>query len=96
MAKLTVTSPDPRPLKPLLEAALQNERRILEAGIRRTTERLQTFEARHGTSSAEFLQRYESNALPETLDFVEWVGECRLLARLREKIDTLEKIHIAN
>lgn len=96
MAKLTVTSPDPRPLKSLLEAALHNERRILEAGIRRTTARLQTFEARHSMPSDEFLRQYESTALPETLDFIEWVGECRLLARLRDKLDALEKIRIAN
>jgi ferritin len=42
-----------------------------------------------GFSSTEFLRRYENNELQETLDFAEWVGEYRLLERLREKADTL-------
>ena len=96
MAALTLTSPRQRPLRPLVEAALNNELRLVQAGIRRTEQRLRVFETEHGLSSREFLQRYENDELPETLDFAEWVGECRLLDRLREKADTLREIRFAN
>ena len=96
MAALTLTSPRPRPLRPLVEAALTNELRLVQAGIRRTEQRLRAFETQHGLSSREFLRRYENDELPETLDFAEWVGECRLLERLREKADTLQEIRFAN
>lgn len=36
MTELTLISTNQRPLKPLVEAALANELRLLEAGIRRT------------------------------------------------------------
>ena len=96
MAVLTIISPRQRPLQSLVEAALQNELRILQTGIRRTEQRLRTFEMKYGLSSNEFLRRYENDELQETLDFAEWVGEYRLLERLREKADTLQEVYFAN
>ena len=96
MAALTLTSPRQRPLRPLVEAALQNELRLLQAGIKRTEERIRNFETKYGFSSREFLRRYENDELQETLDFAEWVGECRLLERLREKAETLQEIQFAD
>ena len=96
MAALILTSSRQRPLRPLVEAAIQNELRLLQAGIQRTELRLQAFEAQVGFSSQEFLQRYKDDELPETLDYAEWIGESRLLERLREKADTLQEIHFAN
>ncbi len=96
MSVLTLTSSRQRPLRPLVEAAIHNELRLLQSGIQRTEQRLQTFEARYGFSSQEFLRRYENDELTETLDYAEWVGESRLLERLREKADTLQEIHFAH
>jgi hypothetical protein len=95
MAALRLTSPRQRPLRPLVEAAIRNEVRLLQAGIRRTEQRLRAFEVQYGLISQEFLQRYENDELPETLDFAEWIGEYRLLERLREKADTLQEIRFA-
>lgn len=96
MAELTLISPRKRQLKPLVEAALHNELRLLGAGIRRTEQKLQEFETRYGLPSAEFIRRYEQDELEETLEFAEWIGEYRLLERLREKADTLREIQFAN
>jgi len=105
MAELTLISPRKRQLKPLVEAALHsvlviqdkcNELRLLEAGIRRTEQKLQGFETRYGLPSAEFVRRYEQDRLEETLEFAEWIGEYRLLQRLREKANTLQEIRFAN
>jgi phage shock protein A len=96
MAALTLISTRKRPLRSLVEAALQNELRLLQAGIQRTEQRLRAFETQYSLSSREFLQRYENDELPGTLDFAEWVGEYRLLERLREKVETLQEIRFAN
>jgi len=96
MTTLTLTSPKSRALRPLVEAALENQLRLLQAGIQRTEARLHTFETEHGLSSAEFVHRYENDELPETLDFVEWLGEYHLLLRLREKVATLQEIRFAD
>jgi len=96
MSALKLTSSRQRSLQPLVEAAIHNEVRLLQTGIRRTEQRLRTFEARYRYSSQEFLQRYENDELPETLEFAEWVGECRLLERLKEKAETLQEIRFAH
>ncbi len=96
MTVLTLTSTRRRPLRPLVEAALQNELRLLQAGIRRTEKRLQAFETEYALSSQEFLRRYENDELLETLEFTEWIGEQRLLERLREKAETLQEIRFAD
>ena len=96
MAELTLVSPSPHPLQPLVEGALQNELRLLEAGIRRSSQRLQEFEIRYGLSTADFIQRYENDEREETLEFAERIGEYRLKERLLEKADILRAIRFAN
>jgi hypothetical protein len=83
-------------LQPLVEGALRNELRLLEVGTQRSDQRLQAFEARYGVSIGEFVQRYENDALEETRDFAEWIGEYRLRQRLLGKADILRAIRFAD
>jgi hypothetical protein len=96
MTELTLVSTHQRPLKPLVEAALANELRLLQAGSQRTEQRLNDFEEKYQLSTVEFIRRYEADEFEETLDFAEWIGEYRLLEKLREKIDILQGIQFAN
>jgi len=96
MTKLTLLSSRKIPLKPLVEAAIHNELRILESGIRRTNHKLQTLETQHGMTSEEFVRQYEQNQIKETLEFAEWIGEYRLLKRLQEKEQTLREVQFAD
>ncbi len=81
-------------IRPILEAALENELRTVEAGIIKTRERLAGFEARYNMSTQAFIESYEAAGLPETLDFIEWIGEHRLLNRLSEHAETIQGIQI--
>ena len=96
MTELTLVTSDQRRLRPLVEVAIQNELRLLAAGIRRTEQRLRGFEERYGLATAEFLDQYENDQLEESLDFDEWVGEWRLLERLQDNASTLREIQFAN
>ena len=96
MTKLTLMSSRDHPLQPLVEAALANELRLLEAGIQRTEQRLREFEHTHQMSTAEFVARYENDELPETLELAEWIGEYRLLLRLRDKAETVRDLQFAD
>ena len=96
MNQLTLTTTSQRPLKPLVEAALDNELRLLEAAIQKTERRLRQFETTNGLSSAEFLRRYENDELPESLDYAEWIGEYRLLTRLNEKANAYREIRFVH
>lgn len=96
MTELTLLSSRKIPLKPLVEAAIHNELRILESGIRRTTHKLQKLETQHGMTSEEFVRLYEQNQMKENLEFAEWIGEYRLLKRLQEKEQTLREVQFAD
>lgn len=96
MAELILVSSRPAPLRPVVEAALANELRLLEAGIRRTERRLREFEATHRMSTREFVRRFENDEFGETLELAEWIGEYRLLQRLHEKTETLRGVCFAN
>ena len=96
MTKLTLISSRKQPLKPLVEAALNNELRLLETGIHRTEKNLQCYESQYGMTTEEFIKRYENNELNETLQFAEWIGEYRMLNRLQEKTKTLQEVQFAD
>ena len=96
MAELRLISDRKRQLKPLVETALKNELRLLEAGIKRTELNISRFEDKFNMSVEEFIRRYENDEIEETIDYAEWIGEHRMLERLREKSETLKGIRFAN
>jgi hypothetical protein len=55
MVELTLISPGEQAIQPLIEAALVNEQRLLEVGLRKTQQRLQKFEEQSGMSTDEFV-----------------------------------------
>lgn len=96
MTELTLFSPRQQSLKPLVQAALQNELRLFEAGLRRAQARLHELETRYGFSTVEFIRRYENEELAETLELAEWIGEYRLFERLQEKTQALREVQFAD
>lgn len=93
---ITITGQGGRPLRPLIEAAIQREIDLLGVGVRRGEQRVAAFERQHGLTSTEFLRQFQSGELAETLDTIDWIGELRLLERLRDKEATLRGLHIAD
>ncbi|GJQ60281.1 MAG: hypothetical protein D8M57_06130 [Candidatus Scalindua sp. AMX11] len=96
MNDVTLISKRNRQIKPLVEAALANELRLLETGIRQTEQRLQEFEKKHQMPTHDFISRYENDEIEEILEFAEWIGEFRMLKCLREKAEALRDIKFAN
>ena len=94
--ELTLIADGNYQVKPLVAAALERELRLLEIGIRQTEHRLHLFEEKYQRPTADFLAAYENDQYEETLDFIEWIGEYRLLKRLHEKTEALRNIHFAN
>jgi len=77
-------------MRPLLRSALQRELKLLEQGIRRTRARMEAFEKQYGMSTDEFLRRFNKDDLGETMDFIDWYGETRMLASLGEQKKAIE------
>ncbi len=96
MVTLTLTSQRNDSLRPLVEAALDNEAAVLEVGIRKTQWRLHEFESKYELATDEFLAKFRAGEIEETLELDEWIGESRMLHHLQEKLDTLRSLHIAD
>ena len=96
MTKLTLISNQNQPLQPVVETALANELRLLEAGIQQAEQRLKEFEQTYHLTTEDFITQYENDALEETLEFAEWIGEHRVLTRLQDKATTIRDIELAH
>jgi len=92
MTDLRLVAKGERQLKPLVEAALANELRLIEAGMKQAMNAMRAFEKKYQMPSQEFLSRYENDEIEEAMDFAEWIGEIRLIERLQEKAVTLRDI----
>ena len=96
MSDVRLVTKGKRELKPLVEAPLANELRLIEAGIKQAENTVREFEKKYQMPTQEFLSLYENDEIEEAIDFAEWIGEIRLLQRLQEKADTLRNIRFEN
>lgn len=96
MSELKLLSPFKKDIKPIVETALQNEMRLLEAGIKKTKYNLRKFETKYNIDTHNFLSAYENDEFVETIEFAEWIGEIRMLEKLNHKSEILKSIKFAN
>lgn len=87
--QITIQTSDAKRLKPLIKSAIRSQLDDTERGIQRTRERLVVFEKQYDMSTSEFLRRFKPGDLEETLDFLDWQGETKMLALLEERKTTL-------
>ena len=95
LGQVTIKTESPAVLRPLLRAALQNEVKMLAVGIKRTRERLASFEKLYGMPSEEFERRFEAGEIKETLDFIDWLMEIQALRSLDEQYQALKNARFA-
>lgn len=94
LGQVTVTTESSTILKLLLRSALQTEAKAVAHGIKRTRQRLLSFEKQFGMTSDEFEQRYLAAEIAESLDFIEWLGETKMLRVLNEQKRALDGARI--
>ena len=94
LQQLTIRTTDRTTLKPLVESAIEDEKRMLALGIRRTQERLAAFEQRFGMSSTEFGCRLNAFELAETVELTEWRLEIGMLRLLGGQYQTLQEAQL--
>ena len=83
------------PVRQLLESAIHNELKTIQHGINRTSERLAAFEKHYSMETEEFLRRFTKDDLGETMDFIDWYGETKMLALLEEQKRALEGAQVS-
>ncbi|HAC65598.1 MAG TPA: hypothetical protein DCF68_19225 [Cyanothece sp. UBA12306] len=96
MAELKIKSKDPESLRRIIESALSERLHSVQAGIKKTKERLLSFEHQYQLSTEEFINRFNNDELPHSFDFDEWIGESRMLEHLQQTKESIEEIHFVD
>jgi hypothetical protein len=81
----------------LLRTAIESKIRRLRLGIESTEAHLRALEGRHGRTSVEAMAAVTAEDLAGgDLDYVEWLGEWRMLQQLKQDLGQLEAIQYAD
>ena len=94
LQQLTIKTRDRAALKPVLQSAISNEKKMLALGLERTRQRLTEFEQKLGMSSAEFERRLTANELEETVEFTDWRLEIGALRLLESQYEALQEAQV--
>jgi hypothetical protein len=81
-------------LKPLVEAAIRNQIKVLQHGVQRTKEHIAEFEKRMGMTSAEFEQKLQADEVDETIETIDWNMELAALRLLESQYQSLSEAEI--
>jgi hypothetical protein len=94
LQQVTIQTRNAKRLKPLLKRAIKSQLDDIDRGIQLTRSRLEAFEKQYGLSTIEFLRRFKPGEMEETLDFLDWQGETKMLALLEEKRDAFKDAQV--
>jgi hypothetical protein len=84
MTQLIVNSPHAPHVRPLIQAALDHEIRLLQIGIEKTKSRLCHFEELFKMETLSFYQSFKTGDMGDEMEYMKWVGEYETLLRLEE------------
>lgn len=87
MEKIEITSPEPKKAIPVLQDAIERQKRILAQSISRTEERVQRLAAELGVN----IELLTAGGVPHPedndMDLLDLEGEVGILRHLREQLD---------
>jgi hypothetical protein len=97
MTELTIRSDQTEAVKSEIQSALDGQRRMIQDSVRRTELNLAAFEGKHGFSTSELLGREADGSLDDGyLELIEWIGETKVLERLRAELELIKEIRICS
>jgi hypothetical protein len=81
-------------VKNLVGLALENQLRVLTAGITKTKRKLSALEKENGMESSVFYERYEEGKLGDDLKYIRWAGDYETLKKLEKDYQDLQGIEL--
>ena len=74
MTRIIIESPKKQAIQPIIQAALATEAQKLELSLKRTREKLKSFEDHYRINTGQFIERMTAGDLSGgDLEYVEWV-----------------------
>lgn len=94
LQQLTIKTANKAALKPILRSAIENEKRMIAFGLKKTRQRLADFERQFGMTSEEFERRLNSGELEETIALTDWRMELGVLRLLESQYEALQEVRL--
>ena len=94
MAEIVIRTGKPESVMSVLDSAIRNQLKLLKTSITRTKIRIMDFEQKYNMSTEQFMQKIRKDIDDDNLDFVEWIGETKILKRLEEEYNELEGLQV--
>lgn len=94
--RLIIRTTDKDSLKPLVESALERQKKLIQSSLERTRQHLAEFEKRFGMTSDALEKRLNARELAESFDFTDWRMEIGMLHALERKYETLAEAQIVD
>ena len=85
MSEILIRAGKPKTIVPLSEFAIPNQLKLLKTSIKRTEMKIKSFEQKYNMSTEQFMQKIREGMDDDNLDYVEWIGETKILKRLEEE-----------
>lgn len=89
MVRVTIEPQAAKNVKALIQAAMENQLRILRFGIAKTKVKLHELENRFGMDSEDFYRQFNQGKLGDDLDYIRWAGEYETLEQLAHDYNDL-------
>lgn len=94
MTQIIVSSPSASHVRPLIQAALDHEIRLLQMGIEKTKRRLCRFEELFKMETLRFCQSFQTGDMGDEMEYMKWAGEYETLLQLEEDFAQIRGIQV--
>ena len=94
MTRIHIESDHKPAVTTLVENSLAMQRKVVQAGLKRTKLRLKTFEKEFGQSSKQFYQSYQAGEMGDDEKIMEWAGEWETSQELTRALTLLRETKV--
>ena len=96
MAKVMIEPKDAQNVKSLVRVAVENELKILKAGVATTYRKLEELEKRYGMNSKQFYDRFKKGEAGDDFEYIRWAGEYETLQQLERDYSDLSGTEVCS
>jgi len=94
MEKIEITVPEAEKVLPILEDAIERQKRLLSQSLNRTRERIRELAARLQVNPDSVMAGEVPHSEEQDMDLLELEGELELLRHLGEQLEHLESLKL--
>lgn len=94
MTRISIESEHKKAIISLVRNSLAMQRKVLEAGLKRTKTRLKAFEKAFGQTSQQFYHTYQTGEMGDDEHVMEWAGEWETYQELQKNLALIKDARV--